>query len=152
MGRAHCLNTSRPTFSCSCIKCRSAHGQHLNGVRRLHSSNYVACIDRTLKGIGANHSADIRDGLNIHQGCCPGHNVFSCGGRCRQNMAVTGTQLSNQRSDVFRQCIGIGTIISNQYFCYTCNLGCLSSCILTGLTGHQNIYITTNSLSGSNRI
>src|SRR5690606_20982358 len=51
----HGFNGGRTTFSSGGIKTGGTYGDHLNGSRRLHGSDGITRIDRTLEGIRAFH-------------------------------------------------------------------------------------------------
>ena len=58
------------------------------------------------EGVGADHRDDLGDLVNVQLCSNTRQDVFAVGGRGGQDVAVAGTQLCNQRSNVFRQLMG----------------------------------------------
>ena len=133
------------------VEAGAAHADHFHGCRGLHGGDGVAGIDRPLEGIGTDHLDDLGDLLDIQQRGDARQVVLAVGGGRGQHVAVGGRrgppgQLDDQRRDVFRQLVGIGRVVGDQYLGDAGDLGGGFGHRATALTGDQHMDIATDLL------
>src|SRR3990167_8143061 len=146
------FNSSRTAFGGHWIKTCATHGDHFYRRSRLHGSNGVAGVDRTHKGVGADHGNDFRDLINIQLSGNPRQDVFAVGSRASQDVAVALTQFGNQRGNVFRQLMGVSRIVSHQHFSHASNFGGSFSGSAASATGNQYVNVATYGLRRGNSV
>src|SRR5690606_10247299 len=119
----------------------------------LNGSDNVTRIDRTLEGVRALNTADVRDRLYIQQGCSTRQRVFASSGGWSQDVGVVTTDLRDQLSNVLSQLVLISGVVGQQDLADAGNFGGFVSNGSTTATGNQNYDITTaNGLGRGNGV
>ncbi|MNR15541.1 hypothetical protein D3C85_1320790 [compost metagenome] len=78
--------------------------------------------------------------------------VFTIGGGGRQNVAVSPGQLHDQRRDVFRQLVGVGSVIGHQHLAHADDFGGCLGCAADIGTRYQQMNVTADLLRRRNRV
>ncbi|MCY1291778.1 hypothetical protein D9M70_409780 [compost metagenome] len=152
MGSANSFNGSRATFSCNRVEPGGTHGDHLDRSVRLNGSDGVTGIDRTLEGVGAFYRDDLGDLVNVQGSGNARQDVFAVGSGGSQDVAVALAQLCNQRSDVFRQLVSVGSVIGYQHFSHASDFRSGFSHGASALASDQHVDVTTDFGGSSNGV
>ena len=132
------------------VEAGAAHGDHLDRGAGLHGGDGVAGIDRPLEGVGADYLDDLGDLVDVEQRGHARQDVLAVGGGRGQHVAVTAAlllhQLHDQRRDVFRQLVGIGGAVGDQYLGHAGDLGGGFGHRAAALTGNQQMDVATDLL------
>src|SRR5450830_360290 len=146
------FNRSSATFSGNRVETGGTHGDDLDGSVRLHGGNGVTGVDRTLEGVSAFHRDDLGDLVDVQLRGNAWQDVFAVGSSSSQDMAVTLAQLDDQRSDVFRQLMGVGGVVGHQHFRHTSDFRSGFSHGTHALACNQHVNVATDLRSGSHGV
>ena len=144
VGRADGFHRSRTAFGGNGIETGGAHGDDLDRSSGLHGGNGVTGVDRTLEGVGAFYRDDLGDLVDIQLGSDPRQDVLAVGSGGSQDVAVASTQLGDQRCDVFRQLVRIGSVVGYQHLGHASDFGSSLGHGANALTGHQHVNVATD--------
>ena len=143
--RFHCRSTALRRHR---VETGRTHRDHFDRRCRLHGSNGVTGIDRTLEGVSAFYRNDLGDLINVQLRSHTRQDVFAVGGRRSQDVAVAFAQFCNQRGNVFRQLMRISRVIGSQHLGHARNLCSGFSDGANALTCDQNVDVATDFGSG----
>ncbi|CRM62183.1 hypothetical protein [Pseudomonas sp. 25 R 14] len=146
------FNGSRTPFRDNRVEAGGAYGDDFDGSCRLHGGNGVTGVDRALEGVGAFHRNDLGDLVDVQLRGNAWQDVFAVGGSGSQDVAVGSAKLCNQRRDVFRQLVRVGSVVSQQYFAHASYFCCGFSHGASALTGDQYVDVATDFGGGSNGV
>ncbi len=141
---AYRFNSSGTAFSSYRVETGGTHGDHFHGSRRLHGSDGVTGIDRTLEGVGAFYRNDLGDLVNVQGSGNARQDVFAVRGSASQDVAVALAQVSNQRRNVFWQLVSVSSVVSQQYFRHTSDFACGFSGGSGVGASYQHVNVTTD--------
>ncbi|MNF86713.1 hypothetical protein D3C84_691590 [compost metagenome] len=140
---AHGFDGSGAAFGSCGVETGATHGDHLHGSGGLHGGDGVTGVDRPLEGVGALDGDDLGDLVDVQQGGHARQVVLAVGGGGGQYVAVALAKLGDQRSDVFRQLMGVGGVIGHQDLGHAGDLGGGFGSGAYALACDQHVDITT---------
>jgi len=146
------FNGSRTTFRSNRVETGGTYCDHFDCSGRLHGSDGVTGVDRTLEGISAFHRDDLGDLVNVQLGGNARQDVFAVGSGGSQDVAVALAQFGNQWSNVFRQLVRVGSIVGVQDFAHASDFRSGFSHGTSALACDQNVDVATDFGSGSNGV
>ncbi len=149
---ANRFNRSRTAFSSDRVKTSGTHGDHFHGSRRLHGSDGVTGIDRTLEGVSAFYRDNLGDLVNVQGSGNARQDVFAVRGSAGQDVAVALAKFSNQRRNVFWQLVSVSSVVGYQHFRNASDF-CSSFSSGTNIAaGYQYMNITTDFCGSSHSV
>ncbi|VVO42125.1 hypothetical protein PS691_05839 [Pseudomonas fluorescens] len=149
---SNCFNSSRTAFSGNRVETGGTHGDHFDRSRRLHGSDGVTGIDRTLEGVSAFYRDDLGDLVNIKRSGDAWQDVFAVGGSSSQDVAVASAQLGHQGRNVFRQLVRVGGVVGEQHFGHARDFRRGFSHGASAKTGNQYVDVATDFHGRSNGV